>query len=155
MRTNAKGLLALILVAGLAACGGESADTAPPGETAPTATEAAPAPEATPAMDLELPEGVTTEMVASGQTVFHGSGICYTCHMQDGVGGMLAPNLTDADWLNVDGEYTSIVELIKTGVPTPVEFPGMMPERAGVNLSDADVEAVAAYVWSLSQAAAQ
>lgn len=98
-----------------------------------------------------LPEGVTTEMVQEGQSIFHGAGICYTCHTQGGQGGPLAPDLTDEAWLNVDGEYESIVELVIAGVPQPVEYPGQMQPRAGMPLSDDQVRAVAAYVFALSR----
>lgn len=98
-----------------------------------------------------LPAGVTTEMVQEGQSIFHGAGICYTCHTQGGGGGPLAPDLTDDAWLNVDGEYQSIVELVNTGVPQPVEHPGQMQPRAGMPLTDDQVRAVAAYVFALSR----
>ena len=61
-----------------------------------------------------LPEGVTVAMVEEGRELFTGGGICYTCHLADATGGPLGPDLTDDTWLNVDGEYASIVELIKT-----------------------------------------
>lgn len=89
-------------------------------------------------------------MVARGEQVFMGAGICYTCHMQGGVGGPLAPNLTDDQWINTDGAYESIVNVVTTGVAQPVEHPGIMLPRGGTNISDDDVRAVAAYVWTLS-----
>ena len=97
-----------------------------------------------------LPEGVTVAMVEEGRELFSGGGVCHTCHM-DGTGGPLAPDLTDDAWLNVDGEYLSIVELVKTGVAQPLEHPGSMLPRAGMPLSDAQVEAVAAYTYMLSR----
>ena len=69
----------------------------------------------------------------------------------DAKGGPLAPDLTDDAWLNVDGEYLSIVELIKTGVSQPVEHPGAMLPRAGMPLTDEQVEALAAYSYMLSR----
>lgn len=98
-----------------------------------------------------LPEGVTAEMVSEGMDLFRGGGICYTCHMQDGRGGPLAPDLTDSLWINVDGRYESIVELVKTGVAKPVEHPGAMLPRAGMALTDEQVAAVAAYAYMLSR----
>ena len=89
-------------------------------------------------------------MVEEGRDLFSGGGICHTCHL-DGTGGPLAPDLTDDQWLNVDGEYRSIVELVKTGVPQPVKHPGTMLPRAGMPLTDAQVEAVAAYAYMLSR----
>ena len=111
-------------------------------------------PVALPPVDVDpaiLPEGVTVEMVTEGQSIFHAAGICYTCHTQGGQGGPLAPDLTDDLWLNVDGEYESIVELVNTGVPQPVEHPGQMQPRAGMPLTDDQVRAVAAYVFTLSR----
>ena len=104
-----------------------------------------------PAIDEALlPEGVTATMVAEGKDLFGGGAICFTCHL-DGTGGPLAPDLTDDEWVNVDGEYGSIVDLIKTGVPQPLEHPGAMLARAGMPLTDAQVEALAAYVYALSR----
>ena len=70
---------------------------------------------------------------------------------QAATGGPLAPDLTDADWLNVDGEYQSIIELVNTGVAQPLEHPGAMLPRAGMPLSDDQVAAVSAYVYTLSR----
>lgn len=99
-----------------------------------------------------LPEGVTAEMVQEGQDIFNtATGICYTCHLREGTGGALAPSLVDDIWLNIDGEYESIVQIIITGVPQPVEHPGMMQPRAGMPLTDDQVRAVAAYVYTLSR----
>ena len=90
-------------------------------------------------------------MVQAGQDVFHGEGICYTCHMQGGTGGPLAPDLTDDVWLHVDGGYPSIVGIVESGVPQPLEHPGMMLPRAGTALTDEQVRSVAAYVFALSR----
>ena len=99
---------------------------------------------------MDLPEGVTPAMVAEGHEIFMGSGICYTCHMEGGVGGPLAPNLTDSVWINIDGSYPSIVNTVTTGVPEPKEHPGIMLPKGGTNITDEQVRAVAAYVWTLS-----
>ena len=122
-----------------------SGDAMEPAESVPTSAE-----EAMALDESLLPEGVTVAMVEEGRELFSGGGICSTCHL-DGSGSPLAPDLTDDTWLNVDGEYSSIVELVKTGVPEPVEHPGMMLPRAGMPLTDAQVEAVAAYTYMLSR----
>ena len=101
-------------------------------------------------MDMQLPEGVTAEMVAQGEEVFMVDGVCYTCHMEGGVGGPLAPDLTDDVWINVDGSYESIVNNVINGVPEPKEHPGIMLPKGGTNITDEQVRAVAAYVWTLS-----
>ena len=98
-----------------------------------------------------LPEGVTVAMAQEGQDIFHGEGVCVTCHLREGVGGPLAPDLTDDIWLNIDGEYESMVNIIMTGVPTPQEHPGQMLARAGTSITDDQVRAVAAYVYTLSR----
>ena len=99
----------------------------------------------------ELPEGVTPGMIEQGEVIFSGDGICYTCHGPDGTGGLLAPDLTLGDWIHIDGSYPSLVELIQIGVPDPVVHPGPMPPRGGSRISDDELKAVAAYVWSLSR----
>ena len=98
-----------------------------------------------------LPGGVTLAMAQEGQDIFHGAGVCVSCHLREGVGGGLAPNLTDDVWLHVDGEYESIVEVIMTGVPVPIEAPGPMRARGGSSITDEQVRAVAAYVYILSR----
>lgn len=139
----------LLLIMAMAACGGESGEPAAEEAQPAAAEEAAPAPgEAMAATDL--PEGVTPEMVAAGEEVFMGDGICYTCHMEGGVGGPLAPNLTDDEWINIEGTYESIVQNVINGVPEPKEHPGIMLPRGGTNITDEQVRAVSAYVWTLS-----
>ena len=151
-------LAALALATLLAACGGGdsggagSADSGDAGQ--PASSEAEPASLATAELNIDpslLPEGVTVEMVEEGRELFFGGGICYTCHLMDAKGGPLAPDLTDDAWLNVDGEYLSIVELIITGVAQPVEHIGAMLPRAGMVLTDEQVEALAAYAYMLSR----
>lgn len=103
--------------------------------------------------DQELPEGVTMAMVEQGQTVFEGAGICSSCHGPSGEGiPNLGDNLTDDEWLHSDGDYESIVETIMTGVSAEESTSGVpMPARAGTNISDEQVRAAAAYVWTLSR----
>lgn len=98
----------------------------------------------------ELPEGVTPEMVTEGQQVFGSTGLCATCHGVDGQGTPLAPNLTDAEWLNIDGSYNAIVDLVTTGVPEPQQHPAPMLPKGGSDITEDQVRAVAAYVWTLS-----
>lgn len=148
----------LLFLMMFAACGGDEVDTGAaepdnplPGSGAEVATEA-PAP-ATPAVDAAtLPEGVTPEMVAMGQDIFAAApGTCFTCHGPDATGTPLAPDLTDDEWINVSGEYEEIVELVQTGVPDPVSHPAPMPPMGGASLTEDQVRAVAAYVYTLAQ----
>ena len=116
---------------------------------------AAPPPPPLPPVDVDpatLPEGVTVAIAQEGQEIFNGTtGICYTCHVREGVGGALAPSLADDEWLNIDGGYESIVAIVMKGVEEPKEYPGMMQPRAGMPLTDDQVRAVAAYVFTLSR----
>jgi mono/diheme cytochrome c family protein len=134
-------------VALLAACGGGAPDAAPAEEPA-MAEESAMADEG--AMAMELPEGVTQEMIAEGKAIFEGPGLCLTCHGVDATGTTLAPNLTDDEWLNISGRvYEEIVQNIMTGVPQPKQFPSPMPARGASSITDEQVRAVGAYVYSL------
>jgi mono/diheme cytochrome c family protein len=136
------------LMVALAACAkNEEVENNAAAETAaPAPAETAPAPAPAPA---NLPAGVTADMVSQGQAIFTGAGNCFTCHGMDAKGTALAPNLTDAEWLNVDGTHPAIVTLVKTGVPTPKTHPAPMPAMGGATLTDDQVNQVSAYVWSL------
>ncbi len=145
---------ALVISMAAWVCGGGEAD---PDGGAPETGGGAPAVSAAPpetggsaALAMNLPDGVTGAMVDRGRELFNGAGSCFACHGQNGTDGALAPDLTDDDWLNVDGTYPAIIDLINTGVEAPREFPGIMLPRAGMPLSDEDVAALAGYVWSLA-----
>jgi mono/diheme cytochrome c family protein len=91
-------------------------------------------------------------MVEEGRTLFHGAAICFTCHGQNGVGVQgLGPALGDAEWLHSDGSLDAIVNQINTGVTAAESKTGtIMPPRGGaVTLTDEQVRAIAAYVYSL------
>jgi len=98
-----------------------------------------------------VPEGVTPTMIATGQRLFHGQGICLSCHGQNGRGVRnLGPDLGDAEWVQGDGSYRYIVGRILAGVAADSSKSGVvMPPRGGSRLTDEQVRAVAAYVWSL------
>jgi mono/diheme cytochrome c family protein len=96
-----------------------------------------------------LPAGVTQDMITQGKAVFTGAGVCFACHGMDAE-GISGPSLTDSVWIHNRGEYDKIVQLILTGVDARASKSGVvMPPRGGSAISDADVRAVAAYVWSL------
>lgn len=91
-------------------------------------------------------------MVKEGETLFKGAGLCAACHGPDGKGvPNLGANLTDQQWLHSKGTYDDIVKQIMTGVTADKSTTGtVMPPKGGSNLTDAQVKAVAAYVWTLS-----
>ena len=114
-------------------------------DAAPGAGEAE-APEET----VALAPGVTQEQFDQGREAFSGAG-CGACHGPDGTGGQLAPDLTDGQWLHVSGpDLEELAGVIRNGVAQPVEHPAPMPAMGGANLTDEQIEAMAAYVASLS-----
>ncbi len=147
-------LASALMLSLLAACGGSDGGSSASGADPDEAPPEAQSPTGDP-LNIDpslLPEGVTVAMVEEGRELFLGNGgICYSCHLPDATGGPLAPDLTDDTWLNVDGRYESIVEVIKTGVAQPIEALGVMLPRAGMPLTDEQVEAVAAYAYMLSR----
>lgn len=146
---------------GLSACGGDADGSDEMDEAAETAeTMAEDGAEAAGDMAVdasnmsqELPEGVTMAMVDEGKTVFEGTGICASCHGPSGEGiPNLGGDLTDDEWLHSDGSFEGIVETVMNGVTAEASSSGVpMPERAGTNISDDQVRAAAAYVWTLSK----
>jgi mono/diheme cytochrome c family protein len=132
-----------------------AAPGAPPADTgAPTAAPSdSPAPSGGGAAAAGGGAG-SPQQIALGDSIFHGQaggGTCYACHGQDGKGSGVGPNLTDKEWLNTDGSLEGIVKTVKSGVPQPKKAPAPMPPMGGAALDDAQVQAVAAYVHSLSQ----
>ena len=91
--------------------------------------------------------------VEQGDRIFHGrmaNGSCYACHGSKGKGSGVAPRLDDSEWLNGDGSLESIATIVREGVPTPKKSSSPMPPMGGAKLTDEQVNAVAAYVFSLS-----
>jgi len=160
---------ALVLgVVVLAACGrkeesgtaaSRAADPSPvPAAAEPTTAVAAATPAADPVADSAggdvQPGTITKQMVALGDSIFHGkaaNGICFSCHGADAKGTQLAPSLGPHKWLTGDGSYAFLVKRITEGVPTPVApYVTSMPPMGGSQLTPAQVNAVAAYIYSLS-----
>ena len=104
-----------------------------------------------------LPSGVTTQMMAEGEKLFKGQGICQACHGPDGKGiPNLGANLVDDKWAHGDGSYQQILATIKSGVEPGKSTTGAaMPPKGGSNLTEDQLRAVAAYVWSLSHKPSQ
>jgi len=99
-----------------------------------------------------LPPGVTAKMIADGQKLFTGPGLCMACHGMDAKGGGIGPNLTDTVWIHHKGSFEEIVAQVTRGIPSDeTESGAMMPARGGSSLNDEQLRAVAAYVWSLSR----
>ena len=143
LRVSTRFTLSACAVVALAACAHQgSSETAAP----------APAPAASMAV-AALPVGVTSAMIAVGDSIFH-KGSCQRCHGMDAKGTVRGPDLTDNTWAQISGSYPEIVEIVTTGVPKArIKMAGApfgMNPRGGINLTDDQVRDVAAYVYSLS-----
>ncbi len=101
-------------------------------------------------MPDSLPPGVTAEMVTLGKAVFEAEGRCAGCHGLDATGGY-GPNLADEEWVHAKGNYSAIIEQIRSGVSEERSHSGTaMPPKGGADMSDDEVRAAAAYVWRTS-----
>jgi cbb3-type cytochrome c oxidase subunit III len=102
------------------------------------------------AAQAKAPAEVTPAAIAQGDSIFHSKGNCYACHGSNAQGAV-GPNLTDAEWIHSDGSYEAIVKQVTTGVPQAESKSGIpMPAKGGSSITDDEVKAVAAYVYSLS-----
>ncbi|MCC6317637.1 MAG: cytochrome c [Gemmatimonadaceae bacterium] len=108
-----------------------------------------------PAAVAARPAEVTAANIALGDSLFNNGG-CMRCHGRAGIGATGGPMLNDSQWLQLkSGSYEEIVGIITSGVPAASikdsthKFP--MGARGGrMNLTDPQIKAVAAYVYSLS-----
>ena len=95
----------------------------------------------------------TPELIAAGQQIFGGAGRCSVCHGAGAVGGHFGPDLTDDDWAWIDpassAAMSDLANLIRTGVVEPRISDTGMPPMGGGNLTDAQLNALAAYILSL------
>jgi mono/diheme cytochrome c family protein len=91
------------------------------------------------------------DLIARGDSIYHGPGNCYACHGSNGTGSV-GPSLTDSEWIHSKGTYEDIVAQINSGVTREQSKSGIaMPPKGGGTMSEDDVKAVAAYVYSLRQ----
>jgi mono/diheme cytochrome c family protein len=100
-----------------------------------------------------LPQGVTLDLVRTGDGVFHGKGHCFACHGADGEG---LPNAGSALTLSLNfipTKLAAIDSVITYGIPESVTRSAIaMPPRGGKSdLTTDETLAVAAYVWVISQ----
>lgn len=101
---------------------------------------------------LPVPPGATHGQLLLGARIFNGElegGTCSGCHGSDGKGSSAGPDLVSGEWQWSDGSWAGIAATINRGVDQPKSHVGAMPPRGGAPLTDAAVEAVAAYVWAL------
>lgn len=143
-RSASRWSLVAFAIVSVAACAGNSG----------SAPASAPAPAAAAKAANALPDGVSPMMVALGDSIFH-NGSCKNCHGPDAKGSAKGPDLTDDKWAQIGGSYTEIVGIVTTGVPKDkikmagAQF-GMNPRGGRPPLTDDQIKAVAAYVYTLS-----
>ena len=93
----------------------------------------------------------TPELIADGQQIFGGA--CSVCHGTGAIGGQFGPDLTDDEWAWIDPTsptaLSDLANLIRTGVMEPRISDSGMPPMGGRNLTDAQLNALAAYILSL------
>lgn len=146
-------LAAVVVTAALlAACRGSSSTSAATSQSPVAVTgSGANARAATPVK----PAAVTAANIVLGDSLFN-NGSCQRCHGKGGVGAPNAPMLDGAKWVQLKtGSFDEIVAIITNGVPAEAikdpsrKFP--MRARGGpMNLTDPQVQAVAAYVYTLT-----
>ncbi|HEV2181533.1 MAG TPA: c-type cytochrome [Gemmatimonadaceae bacterium] len=100
-----------------------------------------------------LPTGMTVQMIAAGDSIFHNEGRCFACHGQEAEGMPAAGDALTAGLNWAQPNWHSIDSLITSGMPQELtRSPIAMPPRGGKSdLTDAQVHLVAAYVWAISQ----
>lgn len=94
--------------------------------------------------------------IARGDSLFN-AGACQRCHGLKGVGAPNGPSLVSGPWLHTDGSAAQIAAVITNGISrealrdTTRRF--AMRGRGGpMNLTDAQIADLAAYVVSISRA---
>jgi len=146
MRRTTTGLTIAALLGATAGCGSSRTTASDAGST-PTA-EVAPA-------ATSLPDGVTDQMVSRGRNVYS-NGACARCHGPGGNGGQLGPSLVRGTWAQIGGSFDEIVRVVTMGVPESrirnrSYRLAMHPRGGAMSLSDPDIRAVSAYVWTISR----
>ena len=96
---------------------------------------------------VESERAITPAMVRAGLRIYRVN--CAFCHGRDAEGSKAAPRLRNADWIDADGSYGSIIRVVINGVPHPRAFPSPMLPYGGERMTLNEVRAVAAYVYSL------
>ena len=92
-------------------------------------------------------------MIALGDSLFN-NGSCTRCHGDDATGTRRAPDLTDAEWVQSEGDLEGIFQTIFWGVRRR-DFADEtrrfeMNPQGGMNITWDQTRALAAYVWSLT-----
>ena len=100
-----------------------------------------------------LPAGMTIEMIADGDRIFHSTGGCFVCHGVEAQGMPAAGDRITVGLSYIPATWGAIDSLVIAGMPdamtrSPIAMPG---RGARGDLSWEDASRVAAYVWAISQ----
>ena len=99
-----------------------------------------------------LPANIDATIVVEGKKLFHDEAHCFHCHGKNGAGTFFGPSLSDGRRINLKtASYEEINRLIHTGVPKPKHHLGAMPPMGGASLSEDQIRALAAYVFTLDR----
>ena len=94
-------------------------------------------------------QAASPQMLAEGEQVFRTIGRCASCHGQTGSGSSFAPDLTDDQWLWIESGRPvrpQLVTIIRNGIPQPRQYSTPMPPMGGAQLTEQQLQAVAAFV---------
>ena len=99
-----------------------------------------------------LPAGMTLDMIREGDLLFHGKAGCFVCHGTEGQGMPAAGDAITNSLSYVQHDWRQIDSLITAGLPdaytrSPIAMP---PRGARSDLSAAEIQRIAAYVWAIS-----
>ncbi len=149
--------LFIVAAAVIAACssgGGTTTTTSAPTPSAAPSSRPATTAAAAPAAAASA---VTPAMITLGDSIFHAAS-CQRCHGPDAKGARNGPSLLGPTFLHIKGTgtYSDFLNVIMSGVPADSikdksHQIAMRPRGGGQTpLTDDQVKAVAAYVYSLS-----
>lgn len=104
------------------------------------------------AQDVRLEPGITVERVEQGAQLYRGKGACATCHGELGEGTAEGPGLLNGNWKLGSGGYEWLRHITRhAGWGATSRSGDPQPMRGPTVLDSAEVDAVAAYVWSISR----
>ena len=102
-----------------------------------------------------VPAAVSPANIAMGDSLFN-NGSCQRCHGKGGIGGTNGPVLDGKKWVQLTtGSFDEIVGIITTGVPVekikdPTRRNAMRARGGPMNLTDPQIQALAAYIYTLT-----
>lgn len=100
-----------------------------------------------------LPQGMTVDLIVTGDSLFHTKGHCFACHGADAAGLPDAGSALTRGLNFVPLEWGPIDSLIISGIPDAITRSAIqMPPKGGKSdLTAEETRAIAAYVWAISQ----